>query len=158
MNPTKGTVAYERHLAWGRAKRARVKAETPEVLTSRRKLVYANTRAVSIAAAAAWQRANPDKTRVARRKWKQSNRAAITAATALRRARLLQATPPWLTEEHLAAIRAVYAEAKALGPDYQVDHIHPLRGKRSCGLHVPWNLQIMKKHRNQKKSNKLRVI
>lgn len=79
--------------------------------------------------------------------------------TAKRRAQKVQATPPWLTIGQLREIRAIYSEAARLtretGIKHEVDHIHPLLGKIFCGLHVPWNLQILTKEENCKKNNKL---
>lgn len=69
-----------------------------------------------------------------------------------------QRTPIWLTKEHKKQINKVYKQAKYLseehGIKYHVDHIVPLVGKRVSGLHVPWNLQILKASENLKKHNR----
>lgn len=78
-------------------------------------------------------------------------------ATAGRAARL-RATPPWLTQEQKQEIREFYAEAQRLtettGIAHEVDHIVPLVNKAVCGLHVPWNLQVMPTRANRSKSNR----
>lgn len=67
--------------------------------------------------------------------------------------------PRWLTAEHKAQIRAMYLAARKLTKDtgikHVVDHIVPLRSEVVCGLHVPWNLQILTHNVNCAKSNKL---
>lgn len=71
----------------------------------------------------------------------------------------INATPEWLTSDQLKEIENFYLEAKRLeasdGTKRHVDHIIPLQGKDICGLHVPWNLQILTASENFKKSNKL---
>lgn len=79
------------------------------------------------------------------------------ARNALRRASKLYATPPWLSEEDKNKIADYYSEAqqktKSLNEVFHVDHIVPLQGKNVCGLHVPWNLQIIAAAENLSKGN-----
>ena len=78
--------------------------------------------------------------------------------SALRRAKELNATPAWLTDEHKDDIKAMYVLAKKYeklcNTRYHVDHIVPLAGKDVCGLHVPWNLQLLPASVNIAKGNK----
>jgi len=76
---------------------------------------------------------------------------------AIRRARLLQRTPTWLTGGDLFEIECIYKYCGALrgiGLKYEVDHIIPLAGKNISGLHVPTNLQVIPMVNNRKKANK----
>ena len=81
------------------------------------------------------------------------------AREAFRRAQKLKATLPWLTQEHKDTMTAIYVERDRLrletGIIYHVDHIVPLINKGVCGLHVPWNLQVISAIDNLKKSNKV---
>jgi hypothetical protein len=60
----------------------------------------------------------------------------------------------WMIDEcyELAALRS-----KVTGVAWHVDHIVPLRGKKVCGLHAPWNLQVITGQQNCSKSNKFEV-
>ena len=73
-----------------------------------------------------------------------------------RQAKQCNATPKWANYE---AIKVKYKErntmSKVKGLAYNVDHIVPLQGENVCGLHVPWNLQIITADENIAKSNSL---
>lgn len=79
----------------------------------------------------------------------------INAKTARRRAKKLRATPLWLTDLQKEHIKMFYECAammtKETGTRFEVDHIMPLQGKLSSGLHVPWNLQVIPMSDNRKK-------
>ena len=104
---------------------------------------------------AAYRINNREKMCAASDRWRRNNPGKVNARTARRTAAKLQATPPWVD---LKAIEAFYHDAARLtretGIVHEVDHIWPLRGKNSCGLHVPWNLQILTRSANRSKGNK----
>lgn len=90
--------------------------------------------------------------------WRDNNQGKILALNAARRASKLSATPKWLSKYHKTRIRDIYIVAKeftsATDETFHVDHIIPLNGKNVCGLHVPWNLQILPAYDNLSKGNK----
>lgn len=64
--------------------------------------------------------------------------------------------PPWLTLSHIVEIRAIYDRASCLslrGEPHEVDHIYPSQGVTCSGLHVPWNLRVVTRAVNRRKSN-----
>jgi 5-methylcytosine-specific restriction endonuclease McrA len=91
--------------------------------------------------------------------WKERNTTWVRADTKARRRKHRLATPTWLSAEQKKQIREVYKIAITMtqmtGVQYVVDHIVPLRGETVCGLHVPWNLQVMTQEENLAKSNRL---
>lgn len=102
---------------------------------------------------------NKEKRKINQDRWEAENKHRRRHLTALRRARLAQATPKWLTRSDLLDIEFIYAYcsyiSKLMNIEHHVDHIIPLKGKDVCGLHVPWNLQVLDKISNLSKSNNI---
>lgn len=75
-----------------------------------------------------------------------------------RQAAQKNATPAWANIKEMIAF---YKQARQLtektGVNHHVDHIIPLQGKNVCGLHVPYNLQVLTATENVRKSNTWRV-
>lgn len=91
---------------------------------------------------AKWRKENPDKNRKQR---------------ARERARIKKATIQ--SSEYVDfALSEIYETAKLrselTGVPHDVDHIVPLAGSVVCGLHAPWNMQILTRYENQSKGNK----
>ena len=67
---------------------------------------------------------------------------------------MMRAAPAWRDR---AAISSVYREAKRItletGILHHVDHIYPIKGLLSCGLHVHQNLRVLEASENIAKSN-----
>lgn len=90
-------------------------------------------------AAAKWQRENPDRVRL---------------KLTLRKKKVKQATPTWVTKETLLPYYTAATNLeKVTGAKYHVDHIIPFVHDKVCGLNVPWNLQVIPASDNIKKSN-----
>lgn len=95
----------------------------------------------------------------AKKRYKESNPDLYKELVSVRRRRFRDATPKWLSAEQKMEIRLKYRLAiemsRATGVRYAVDHVIPLQGEDVCGLHVPWNMEVITQDENLKKSNKL---
>jgi hypothetical protein len=97
-----------------------------------------------------------------REKWQEyysNNLAKMIAKAATRRSRQMKSCPDWLSKEQHVEILNIYKQCRAIskstGIPHHVDHIIPLCGKTVCGLHVPWNLNVIPASENMKKKNRL---
>jgi hypothetical protein len=96
-----------------------------------------------------WNRFNRERSK------KPENAARKAADVAWRRAALRRATPSWVNRDELVQIYRSAKEAQRnTGKKMHVDHIVPLVSPIVCGLHVPWNLQVLFYKDNHSKSNK----
>ena len=120
----------------------------PNQYRERKRAYYKANRAKVLAWKDRWRRANPEKACAAVKRWQQANPAKVNAYGAWYRAAKRKATPAWIDRKTLEAI---YKEASAKG--LTVDHIIPLVHPQVCGLHVPWNLQLLTKVENSRKQN-----
>jgi 5-methylcytosine-specific restriction endonuclease McrA len=87
--------------------------------------------------------------------WAKANRARSNARARINRLRRIRATPAWLDAIQRAQIQEFYEIAAArsvqTGEKHHVDHIFAIKGQGWCGLHVPWNLQVLTAEHNDRK-------
>lgn len=152
LRETKGVCVECRKIEQKRSAAKRKQRPKSEAAKQSGRRYYEKNREV-VKAKAAMQ--PPEKRREYRRKWKQQNPDVVRAHIAQKKSRLRIATPKALSKEHRRQNREFYVAAAALsrstGVTYSVDHAVPLAGKNICGLHVPWNLQIIPLEDNCKK-------
>lgn len=129
--------------------RAKRRSMMPEV---REKRAEAQRRRLST-------KAGKDKSRSENKNWRSRNRDRVIAAKAKRRARKLNATPPWYGELDEFVMREAADLCRlrelATGFAWQVDHMVPLQAKVACGLHCAANIQVMPALLNIAKRNKM---
>lgn len=114
--------------------------------------------------------ANPEKNLESKRKYADANKEKHSAATekyrkenqgyyreyaSLRSRRVQTSKPKWLDEFEDLWLTELYDLAVRRG--LEVDHIVPITNKIVCGLHVPWNLQLLSRKENAAKSNKFEI-
>ena len=90
--------------------------------------------------------------------YKRNNRGKVNAQHAKRKKLIKRATPSWVD---FLEIEKIYKKAAEMtlktGISHHVDHIMPIVHERLCGLHVPWNLQILTASENCSKKNNLTI-
>jgi hypothetical protein len=137
----------------------RVKNEKAYLASKREYLDREDVKEAARVRSKKWKEENPDRKKENDKEWRANNVDKKRSYQAFRRAKVREATPPWLTKEHRHQISLIYKEALRLSQEtgvmYHVDHIVPLAGKEVSGLHVPWNLQAIPAVDNHRKSNKL---
>lgn len=130
----------------------------PEVKERVRQWHQDNASAVS-ASRKKWYLENKEMVFAKAREYANKNPAWKASHCAKRRTQKLNAKPSWLTEEHLFYIEEAYhlsnKRKQLTNITWNVDHIIPLQGKKVCGLHVPWNLQVITSSENFRKGNRI---
>jgi hypothetical protein len=106
-----------------------------------------------------WRQINAEQKKENDKKWRMANMAKLNSYYSARRDRRRAAEPSWLSAIEQAQIQEMYDVAAALttqtGVKHHVDHIHPLKGGGFSGLHVPWNLQVLRAAENLSKGARL---
>jgi hypothetical protein len=102
--------------------------------------------------------AEPEKQRKRKKLWRQANPHKLREQNVQRQAGQRKAQPKWLTPIDLCLIQEMYdvARAKTMQTSikHNVDHTVPLKGQTVCGLHVPWNLQVITEAENKSKGHR----
>lgn len=103
--------------------------------------------------------ANPEKHKARKVEWRKNNPGKVgsyNVAKRLKRRNAAQVIKHDMDQQIL--IDAIYMKAKSLQEEtnekYAVDHIVPITHQSVCGLHVPWNLEVLPWKENQFKHNK----
>lgn len=147
---------YANHVE-SKSARNRVRSESQKIKRrARSRARYQERREEYLKWHAEYREKNREQLRITKAEWMRAHRDCSRACFAKWFATKLRACPAWVDAE---AIKRIYREAhrltRATGVKHDVDHIVPLQSNIVCGLHVPWNLQILTRSENARKSNRV---
>lgn len=115
-----------------------------------------------------YRKTNKEAVKISKQKYYKTNLGKCVARAAKYKATKRKATPKWLTVQQVKEIENFYMLANKLqkihGIPFDVDHIVPIKAKNpitgehvACGLHVPWNLQVLPANINRANGAKLKT-
>jgi hypothetical protein len=137
-------------------------AETKHIQLEKQKLYHVLNKDKRNIVCSLYRKANHEKCLVLTKKWKDENKHKVYESNSLRRASKKNATPRWLSTDQRWMIEQAFDIARerteATKVKWHVDHIIPLVSNVVCGLHVPWNLQVIEARQNLKKYNKFEIL
>jgi len=141
----------------------RYKAKNREVLSQKERKRYHEKKEEICAYWRHKNALNPEKNRARTRKWREENKDRYRDQQryhqAIRSRSVKQASMGHRFSKEMKAISAkCRAITKRTGEMHHVDHIVPIKGRNVCGLHVPWNTQIIPAYENLTKFNKWETI
>lgn len=134
--------------------------ENREKLRQAKKSYYVENRGKVIQRCSEYQRNNPEKARLRQHKYESTHKGRFAKMTYKNNRRDREKNARLgnvFLKETLAIYRACYKMRKE-GLNMEVDHIVPISHKDVCGLHVPWNLQIIPSKDNREKGNSFNLL
>ena len=143
---------YQRNNSNRNAVVAKYREANKELCNARSVVSQAKKRDYYNAKMREWSAHNREHLLARRRAWYEENRA-LEVARKRKRAGRIQHDLALLSKAEQAEIQGLYDFCRIF-PRFEVDHVVPLTHDLVCGMHVPWNLQVLPVSVNRSKSNK----
>lgn len=131
------------------------KTKEKYIRSTRVKQTPEEKRSLSVKRMSEWQKKYPERVNLKNSLWCKLNKPKVNLMASERRFVKNKATLGAPKQEILKFYEEARLKSIQTGVPHVVDHIIPVSGKTVCGLHVPWNLRVITRSENCKKSNKV---